>query len=72
MPSSLYVYVFLFPQNALKKLAKGGGKKKEKKLWSQPAASSEKMKKPKKVEVGHESWICVSHLVGVEKVMKKT
>lgn len=38
-------------KNALKKLAKGGGKKKEKKLWSQPAASSEKMKKPKKVEV---------------------
>lgn len=33
----------------MKKLAKGGGKKKEKKQWAQP--SSEKPKKEKKAEV---------------------
>lgn len=39
-------------QNAMKKLAKSGGKKKEKKVWNQAAAGGDKPKKEKKAEVG--------------------
>lgn len=51
-------------QNAMKKLAKGAGKvKKEKKTWAQPAAASDKPKKPKKAEVMATFWWCVCALV---------
>lgn len=42
----------MYVQSAMKKLAKSGGKKKEKKEWAQPAApGTEKPKREKKAEV---------------------
>ena len=49
-------------QNAMKKLAKSGGKKKEKKQWAQPSGG-DKPKKEKKAEVG--MFVRVGMVVGV-------